>query len=256
MESSSSLFSVPPEKKTIFYKSKIKPSFVHISFFSERLYYINYIMNFVYIIYIITTLSICFILNYFPSILKLKSETIIFLTVYLNSNIFIDVILLTIMILNIIAFYFYSMKVFSLAFSIQIILNLITMTNIRPIHFYKENLIYASTGITISNIIYFLYIIYYFIKLFRANVDAINNNQTLDNIIHEINLRTDMLKMKINHILIKLHLNQVLRNYMFSPNDFYFMKLQKKMNTKNNNSLSNSSRSNADESTLMNSNIK
>lgn len=257
MEFSNSLFSVASEKKkNILYKSKLKPSLIHVSFFSQRLYYINYIMNWIYIIYIVSTLSICFILNFFHTTLKLKPETIIFLTVYLNANIYIDIILLTIMILNIIAFYFYSMKVFSLGLSIQIILNIITMTNIRPINFYKENFIYASTGITISNIIYFLYIIYYFFSFFRANIYVINNNQIIDNIIHEIHLRTDMLKIKINHILIKLHLNQVLRNYMFYQKDFYFMRMQKKMNIKSNNSLSNSSRSNSDESTLMTSTIK
>ena len=88
--------------------------------------------------------------------------------------------------------------------------------------------------------IYLFYSIYFYFK----NKNKLNNNNTniekdtcygkykinlneqpasLETIVHEVQLRMDMAKMKFNSIMIKFKLNKIFKRLMYQPKDFYFM---------------------------------
>lgn len=88
--------------------------------------------------------------------------------------------------------------------------------------------------------IYLFYSIYFYFK----NKNKLNNNNinidkdtcygkykinlneqpaSLETIVHEVQLRMDMAKMKFNSIMIKFKLNKIFKRLMYQPKDFYFM---------------------------------
>ena len=88
--------------------------------------------------------------------------------------------------------------------------------------------------------IYLFYSIYFYFK----NKNKLNNNNInidkdtsygkykinlneqpapLETIVHEVQLRMDMAKMKFNSIMIKFKLNKIFKRLMYQPKDFYFM---------------------------------
>ena len=212
------------EKTKLLIKSIDAPTIVNVSFFSNQLHLINKIELFTYITYIMVSLLWYSMTVFIPSMNTFQSNAISFISIYFSSNIFIDIMIALIIFLNISAFYFYSVKLFSLSYAFKTVFNMITMSNIRPMNIYKENMIYMAIFVSTINVIYLGYICFYVFKVYTSNIELIYNQNTIENIVHEINLRKDMLKMKINEIIIRLHLNKVLKHYMFSKNDFYFMR--------------------------------
>lgn len=233
------------EKTKLLIKSIDAPTIINVSFFSKQLHLINKIELFTYITYIMVSLLWYSMIVFIPSMNTFQSNAITFISFYFSSNIFINIIIILLILLNISAFYFYSVKLFSLSYAIKIVFNMITMSNIRPMNIYKENMIYMAVFVSTINVLYLGYICFYLYKVYTSNIDMIYNQNTIENILHEINLRNDMIKMKMNEIIIRLHLNKVLEQYMFSKNDFYFMRHS---SVKNNISTS---RCITNESTLM-----
>ena len=232
------------EKTKLLIKSIDAPTIINVSFFSKQLHLINKIELFAYITYTMVSLLWYSTIVFIPSMNTIQSSAITFISFYFSSNIFINIIIILIILLNISAFYFYSVKLFSLSYAIKIVFNMITMSNIRPMNIYKENMIYMAVFVSTINVLYLGYICFYLYKVYTSNIDMIYNQNTIENILHEINLRNDMIKMKMNEIIIRLHLNKVLKQYMFSKNDFYFMRHSVKNNISTSRCITN-------ESTLM-----
>ena len=88
--------------------------------------------------------------------------------------------------------------------------------------------------------LYLFYSVYFYFK----NKNKLNNNNinidkdtsygkykinlneqpaSLETIVHEVQLRMDMAKMKFNSIMIKFKLNKIFKRLMYQPKDFYFM---------------------------------
>ena len=88
--------------------------------------------------------------------------------------------------------------------------------------------------------LYLIYSIYFYIK----NKNKSNNNNisnykdtsygkykinlneqpaSIDALVHEVQLRMDMAKMKFNSIMIDWKLNKIFKRLMYQPKDFYFM---------------------------------
>ena len=212
------------ERTKLLIKAIDAPTIVQVSFFSTQLHLINKIELFMYISYLLISLIWHSMIILFPSMSSFQSNVNTFISFNFSPNIIIDIIIAAIIIVNISAFYFYSIKLFSLSLAMNIVFNMITMSNIRPMNIYKENMIYMAVFVSTINILYLGYICFYIYRVYTSNIELIHNQNTIDNIVHEINLRNDMIKMKMNEIIIRLHLNRVLKNYMFSKDDFYFMR--------------------------------
>ena len=98
--------------------------------------------------------------------------------------------------------------------------------------------------------IYLIYSIHFYLK----NKNKTNNNNTksdkdtsygkykininehpasIDTIVHEVQLRIDMVKMKFNSIMIKWKLNKIFKKLMYQPSDFYFMQKNREKERQN-----------------------
>lgn len=103
--------------------------------------------------------------------------------------------------------------------------------------------------------LYFIYSISYYFKSkkpieININTDKdtsynkykINISQqpaSLDTLVHEVQLRMDMAKMKFNSIMIKLKLHKIFRRFMYQKKDFYFMNREQERERENNNIIRN-----------------
>ena len=105
---------------------------------------------------------------------------------------------------------------------------------------HKTSFIYTIFNIMIlfADTLYFIYFIYFY---FKSNKNAININNdketrygkytinlnqqpaSLDTMVHEIQLRMDMAKIKFNSIMMKLKIHKIFKRLLYQPKDFYFM---------------------------------
>ena len=90
-----------------------------------------------------------------------------------------------------------------------------------------------------TDAIYFVYSILYYLRKNKKNTNTNNEKEetgygkykinvnaqpaSLDNLVHEVQLRMDMAKMKFNSIMIKFKLNKICKRLLYQPKDFYFM---------------------------------
>ena len=90
-----------------------------------------------------------------------------------------------------------------------------------------------------TDTIYFVYSILYYLRKNKKNTNTNNEKEetgygkykinvnsqpaSLDTLIHEVQLRMDMAKMKFNSIMIKFKLNKICKRLLYQPKDFYFM---------------------------------
>ena len=106
---------------------------------------------------------------------------------------------------------------------------------------HKSSFIYKifNLMILLSYSLYFIYSICYYFKKKNGtknnNIDkdtsygkySINVNEqpvSVDTLVHEVQLRMDMAKIKFNSIMIKLKINKIFPKIMFKPKDYYFMR--------------------------------
>ena len=105
---------------------------------------------------------------------------------------------------------------------------------------HKSSFIYTIFNIMIllADTLYFIYFIYFYFKS-NKNTNNINNDKetrygkytinlneqpaSLDTMVHEIQLRMDMAKIKFNSIMIKLKIHKIFKRLLYQPKDFYFM---------------------------------
>ena len=106
-----------------------------------------------------------------------------------------------------------------------------------------------------SYTLYSIYSITFYIKSKRPIEININNDKdsnynkykinfneqpaSIDTIVHEIQLRMDMVKMRFNHIMIKLKLHKIFKRFMYQKKDFYFMNSDMQKERQNNHIIRN-----------------
>ena len=105
---------------------------------------------------------------------------------------------------------------------------------------HKTSFIYTIFNIMIlfADALYFIYFIYFYFKSNKNN-NYINNDKetgygkykinlneqpvSLDTMVHEIQLRMDMAKIKFNSLMIKLKIHKIFKKLLYQPKDFYFI---------------------------------
>ena len=115
---------------------------------------------------------------------------------------------------------------------------------------HKSSFIYKifNLMILLSYSLYFIYSICYYFKKKNGkknnNIDkdtsygkySINVNEqpvSVDTLVHEVQLRMDMAKIKFNSIMIKLKLHKIFKRFLYQPKDFYFMSKNKEKEREN-----------------------
>ena len=66
---------------------------------------------------------------------------------------------------------------------------------------------------------------------YRINVN--DKAASIDTLVHEVQIRMDMAKMKFNSIMIKFKLHKVFKRILYQPKDFYFMSKEQEKERQN-----------------------
>jgi hypothetical protein len=82
--------------------------------------------------------------------------------------------------------------------------------------------------VTVSTINVFYLIFFYFksIGYFKDKLIGVNS----ESVVHEIRLRSDMMKINFNGFLIASKMNKLFPNMLFKKEDYYFMNREKFIN--------------------------
>ena len=106
---------------------------------------------------------------------------------------------------------------------------------------HKSSFIYKIFNLMIlfSYSLNFIYTISFYFKDKNSTNNNINNDKetiygkykinvndkpaSLDNLVHEVQIRMDMAKIKFNSIMIKFKLHKIFKRLLYQPKDFYFM---------------------------------
>ena len=106
---------------------------------------------------------------------------------------------------------------------------------------YKSSFIYKIFNLMIifSYTLYIIYSVFYYLKRKNPSNNQINDDKetsfgkykininkqpvSMDMLVHEVQIRMDMAKMKFNSIMIKLKLHKIFKRLLYQPKDFYFM---------------------------------
>jgi large-conductance mechanosensitive channel len=93
--------------------------------------------------------------------------------------------------------------------------------------FHNEKIVYFNLIILMVNFIIFTYLIFHFVSLINSNKALIHKNSATSHIVHEILLRSDMMKIQFNGFLIRMKLNKYLPVLLFRKDSFYYTTLSK-----------------------------
>ena len=106
---------------------------------------------------------------------------------------------------------------------------------------YKSSYIYKIFNLMIlfSYALYAIYSISYYFKnkhpsgnqnnnyketnFDKYKINLNNHSVSMDMLVHEVQIRMDMAKIKFNSIMIKLKLHKIFKRLLYQPKDFYFM---------------------------------
>ena len=154
-------------------------------------------------------------------------------------NIFIPIALLIIS-MNLINFQTYSFYAIYMGIQQLFIFAYLMNSNLTLIP-YRSSFIYKIFNLMIffSYSLNFIYFISYYFKEKNSQNTNINNDKetiygkyrinvndksaSIDTLVHEVQIRMDMAKMKFNSIMIKFKLHKIFKRILYQPKDFYFM---------------------------------
>lgn len=115
-----------------------------------------------------------------------------------------------------------SLKLFTIYLSILILINLNYLTNTFELLSNKTCHRIFNYMIIIANFSISTYLVIFYlnsIKYFKYNIAEI----PFDKIIHEIKLKTDMMKINFNSLAINLKLHKIFPGLLYKKEDYYFL---------------------------------
>jgi hypothetical protein len=158
--------------------------------------------------------------------LRLEYDSILYHNLFLNFY-FIFTITLGFMFLSKKSLYYFCLY-FSTIFFYSIIFLVSYASSLFSEFFVNKKLIWFSNFILTENIILISWLIYHFFYIINENRKIlINSNVTFSQILHEINLRIDLMKFSYNNLIIKTKLHKIIPNLLFKKESFYYANLTK-----------------------------
>jgi len=123
---------------------------------------------------------------------------------------------------------YYFCLYFSTIFFYSILFFISYTSNLLSEFFVNKKLIWFSHLIMTKNIILISWIISHFFYTINENRKTLqNSNVSFSQILHEINLRVDLMRFSYNNLIIKTKLNKIIPNLLFKKESFYYANLPK-----------------------------
>jgi hypothetical protein len=130
------------------------------------------------------------------------------------------------------SFYYMTFILYSTLFIISY------YSNFYSDYLVNKKFVWFSLFELVNMVFISIYLLYHFVFIIHQNKKQIENSEvTASNIIHEINLRTDMFKISFNYYVIRWKLHKLIPSLLFKKDSFYFTQLSKANAKKNDESL-------------------
>jgi hypothetical protein len=181
------------------------------------------IVNFLSAIYIIFSLILYLIIHFHGKDLFKSKKSYVEYDRLLFLNLYYDIFLTFTIVVSYFAVYKKSILLYLVYWKLMI------LACVFGFYGYSQELSalnikikYIIMTVFVLNVLYAIYPIFHYLRkvqYFRVSLESF----PADNIIHEVKLRTDMMKMGFNNIIIKIKLNKILPNITFKKEDYYFL---------------------------------
>lgn len=223
------------ETKNLLKDKPIFDKFYDPMFLSKNFSTVLKAINIFFLIYVLSTTVFYILIHYYGKLIvkgkatRLEYDTLLYYNLFNNLFFILTVIpgFLSVSSRSLKYFLiFYSMTIFYSSFFILFYFINSYFKNSLDILYKNDKFAYFNLLVFLINICIFSYTLFYFISLINRNKKMINENSPTSMIMHEICLRTDMMKIGFNHIVIKTKLNKMLPNILFKRNSYYFTSLR------------------------------
>lgn len=193
-------------------------------FFSKNFIFVSKIVNFLLISYTILTTILYIVIHFNGNSLVKGKSSLLEYDSFLFSNLLVN---LSFVVMLVLSFYavktkkteLYCLQVFLL---VAVLLGLVNPLQTKDLWIFEnirllKYFIYATLTGLICYLIYFFIIKLVHIRNFLAE------NFTVEQIIHEIRLRTDMMKFSYNHFMIRTKLNKLFPGLLYKKSSYYYL---------------------------------
>ena len=180
-------------------------------------------MNFSILFYIILSSVMYVVIHFYgKTIIKGKSHWMEY-DHLLYINLFNDLFLVVILLLGLFTLNKKSNTSFIIYWSVLLLISVNHLGGINVnIFFLNPKLKLFNFFILVMNMCLLAYTLCFWFGQFNYIRNSLAN-VPIANIIHEINLRSDMMKISFNHLVIRLRLHKLIPNLTYKKSDFYFL---------------------------------
>jgi hypothetical protein len=196
---------------------------------SSFIFYLK-IANIKISIYILISTIFYFMVHYYgKKIIKTKTVRLeyenelyqnLFVNFYFTLSLIVGFLSINRRSLHYFSFYYFTFLLYSTVFIISY------FSNFYADYLINKKFMWFSFLAVINLVCMSIYLIYHFIFIIQQNKKQINNSDvTYSNIVHEINLRTDMFKISFNYFVTRWKLHKVIPSLLFKKDSFYFTQI-------------------------------
>ena len=180
-------------------------------------------MNFSILFYVILSTVMYIIIHFYgKTIIRGKSQWIEY-DQLLYVNLFNDLLLVFLLFLGFFTLKKKSNTSFIIYWSILLLISFNHIFGINVnIFFLNQKLKLFNYFILTMNVLLVIYSMCFWFNQMNFIRNSLSN-VPIANIIHEINLRSDMMKISFNHLVIKFKLHKLIPNLTYKKCDFYFL---------------------------------
>lgn len=204
------------------------------NFFNKSFVLLNKITSFVFSVYVVITTLLYFIVRFSSSsAFKGKTVTIEYDSLLLHNMLIINSTLVATIAMNYFGSKYRQAYVFCYSTLVLSALYFGYVMNLE-----SENLIISEylkfIKLALLTIIVTLtvYLVYHFLARIHCFRTYIGKNFSIDEVIHEIRLRTDMLKFSYNHLIIRTKIHKYIPSLLYKRDSFYYTSCSPKARSK------------------------